>query len=115
MGILMTILSFLATLVIVLGIYWVCKKFVFKKVVINKWIALAISIVLFMVQLFLPIVRQIPVLQIILSLISVIFFLWFMYIERTGGAKGKEKKIVIKPKAKPNRVKHLNKQENKKK
>ena len=31
-----------------------------------------------------------------------------MDIQTTGGPKKKEKKIEIRPKAKPNRVKHLN-------
>ena len=48
-------------------------------------------------------------LTMLLSIIAVTFFLWFMDIVTTGGPKKKEKEIVIRPKAKPNRVKHLNK------
>ena len=40
----------------------------------------------------------------IITLLVVFFFAWFWDIQQTGGIK-KEKKIVIKPKAKPNRVK----------
>ena len=35
--------------------------------------------------------------------------MWFLEIQATGGPKKKDKEIVIRPKAKPNRVKHLNK------
>ena len=50
-----------------------------------------------------------------LTILTVTFFLWFMDIQTTGGPKKKEKKIEIRPKAKPNRVKHLNNAENNKK
>ncbi|SFC56627.1 hypothetical protein [Clostridium uliginosum] len=109
MGIFMMILSFIATLAIVIGLYWVCKKFVFRKIKINKWIPLGISIVLFIIQIFLPILNETPIVKIILSIVVVLFFLWFMDIQQTGGLKKTEKKIVIKPKAKPNRVKNKNK------
>ena len=42
----------------------------------------------------------------LLTILTVTFFLWFMDIQATGGPKKKEKKIEIRPKAKPNRVKH---------
>lgn len=54
MSILFTILSFILTLVIILGIYVLCRKFIFTKVRINKWIPLSIAIVLFIAQMFLP-------------------------------------------------------------
>jgi hypothetical protein len=41
----------------------------------------------------------------VISIFVILFFLWFMDITQTGGPKKKEKQIVIKPKAKPNRVK----------
>ena len=44
-----------------------------------------------------------------INIINITFFLWFMDIQTTGGPKVPEKKIVIRPKAKPNRVKHLKK------
>ena len=52
---------------------------------------------------------------ILLTILTVTFFLWFMDIQATGGPKKKEKKIEIRPKAKPNRVKHLNNNQNNKK
>lgn len=107
MNVLFGILSFLIMLVIVFALYYVCRKFIFTKVRINKYIPLGIAIVLFILQIFsgkLGISNN--YVNIALSVISVLFFLWFMDIIQTGGPKKKEKKIVIKPKAKPNRVKN---------
>lgn len=83
------------------------RKFVFSKVRINKWIPLGIAAVLFAAQLFIKIENFWVTMP--LTLVIVTFFLWFLDIQTTGGPKAQEKKIVIKPKAKPNRVKHLNK------
>lgn len=87
------------------------RKYVFSKVKINKWILLGISIVLLAVQYFMKI--KSGWLSIVLTLIIITAFLWFMDIQNTGGPKAAEKKIVIRPKAKPNRVKHLKKDEKK--
>ena len=86
---------------IVAGII-VLKKFVFNKVRINKYIPLAISIVFLLCQMFLK--SKNIIISTIITLLVVFFFAWFWDIQQTGGIK-KEKKIVIKPKAKPNRVK----------
>ena len=90
-----TLLYFLVLLAIVFGVMFLGRKYVFSKVRINKYIPLGIAIVLF-----------------ILTILTVTFFLWFMDIVTTGGPKQKEKKIEIRPKAKPNRVKHLNNAQN---
>lgn len=87
------------------------RKYVFSKVRINKWILLAVSVVLLAVQMFAKIENQ--WITMVLTLVIVTAFLWFMDIQATGGPKAPEKKIVIRPKAKPNRVKHLKKDENK--
>ena len=50
----------------------------------------------------------------VVTILTVTFFLWFMDIQTTGGPKKKEKKIEIRPKAKPNRVKHLKNQKDNK-
>lgn len=83
------------------------RKYVFSKVRVNKWIILAITIVLFILPYILKI--QNGWLTWLFIIITVWFFLWFMEIQSTGGPKA-EKKIVIRPKAKPNRVKHLKNQ-----
>ena len=107
MNILMAILTFLLMLIIVLAAYAVCRKFIFNKIRINKWIPLVVAILLFVVQTLGLGLNQ--YIRSTLSIFAVLFFLWFMDIAQYGGPKKKEKKIVIKPKAKPNRVKNKNK------
>ncbi len=108
MHILMTILTFIGVLAFTLLLYWLCGKYIFKKVRVNKWVPLAVAIALFLIQMFLTTTQRVVPVQMLLSVLSVLFFLWFMDILQTGGPKKSEKKIVIKPKAKPNRVKHKN-------
>lgn len=101
------ILSFVIMIGVTILIFVGGRKFIFSKVRINKWIPLGISAVLFASQFFIK--SENLWITIGLTLIIVTFFLWFLDIQTTGGPKPPEKKIVIKPKAKPNRVKHLNK------
>jgi hypothetical protein len=103
MNIFVTILSFILILVVILAVYGVCKKFVFSKVRISKWIPLSIAILLFAVQIIIG-ETNVYIRTGLMGFIT-IFFLWFMEIMQTGGPKKKEKQIVIKSKAKPNRVK----------
>lgn len=109
-----SILSTILYLAVMLGltvlIFIGGRKFVFSKVRINKWIPLGIAAVLFVAQFFM---KDNVWVTMALTLVIVTFFLWFLDIQTTGGPKAPEKKIVIKPKAKPNRVKHLNKDGNK--
>lgn len=108
--------------VIVFIIYQLLKKFVFDKIKINKWIVLAIGIVLFMIPLiFFPAMPKI-VANLILPGGFVICFLWFLdltgfmnKIEKKAETttyntmnkrKNKKDDIQIRPKAKPNRVKN---------
>ena len=113
MGFLMTILSFVLMFAVIMVAYVLCKKYVFSKVRINKWIPLAIAIVLFVAQILLGSIEALQSINkyatIVISIFAVIFFLWFMDIMQTGGPKKKEKQIVIKPKAKPNRAKKKDK------
>jgi hypothetical protein len=103
MNIVTSILLFLVMLIIIFGAYTLCRKFIFGKVRINKWIPLSISIALFILQIFLNTVNQYAAVGV--SIFAVLFFLWFMDINQPRGPKNKGKQIVIKPKAKPNRVK----------
>ena len=114
---LLTLLYFVLLLVIVFGIMFLGRKYVFSKVRINKFIPLGISIVLFILQMFMPLIvgENIMWVSFMLTILTVTFFLWFMEIQATGGVKKKEKKIEIRPKAKPNRVKHLKNAQNNKK
>lgn len=111
MNILMNVLYVAAMLAVAILIFIGGKKFVFSKVRINKWIPLAISVVLLVAQFVMKIENF--YVNAGLTLVTVAFFMWFIDIQTTGGPKVIEKKIVIKPKAKPNRVKHLKKDESK--
>ena len=108
------LLYFLVLLAIVFGVMFLGRKYVFSKVRINKYIPLGIAIVLFILQIFMPAIlgKNIVWVSFLLTILTVTFFLWFMDIVTTGGPKQKEKKIEIRPKAKPNRVKHLNNAQN---
>jgi len=110
-NILVTILYVLVMIVLMVASLTLGRKYVFNKVRVNKWIILAITIVLFATQFFIKI--QNMWLSMVFTLVVVWFFLWFMDIQSTGGPKKKEKKIEIRPKAKPNRVKHLKNNQNK--
>lgn len=106
-----TLLYLIVLLAIVFGvIMFLGRKYVFSKVRINKYIPLGISIVTLILQGFMPAIlgENIWWVSFLLTILTVTFFLWFMDIQATGGPKKKEKKIEIRPKAKPNRVKHLN-------
>lgn len=104
MNVLSTILFYVVMLIIILALYAACRLYVFSKIRINKWIPLSISVVLFCSQLFFKGING--YLNAVITVATVLFLLWFMEIQQTGGPKKKEKKIVIKPKAKPNRVKN---------
>ena len=99
------VLYFAVTIGVMILLFNLGRKFVFSKVRINKWIPLGISIALFISQFFMKSTNM--WLNMLFTLVIVWFFLWFMDIQTTGGPKKKEKKIEIRPKAKPNRVKHM--------
>lgn len=111
--ILVTVLYFAILLGVTFGILLLGRKFVFSKVRVNKFVPLALAIIFFIGQMFLPKFVTITnstvsmVVSAALTVITVTFFLWFMEIVTTGGPRAKEKQIEIRPKAKPNRVKHL--------
>ncbi|WP_300696810.1 hypothetical protein [uncultured Clostridium sp.] len=117
MAILSTLLYFVVLLVIIFRIMFLGNKFIFSKVRINKYIPLGIAIATLILQMFMPVIlgKNIFWVSFLLTIITLTFFIWFMNIQTTGGPKKKEKKIEIRPKAKPNRVKHLNNAKNNKK
>ena len=108
-NILFTILYFIILFAVVMGALFVLKKYVFSKIRINQYIPLAVAIILFIIQFVMK--NKLPLWGgTALTIGAVISFFWFWDINQTGGPKVKnEKKIVIKPKAKPNRVKNKNK------
>ena len=106
MGILLFILQIILLAVVIFGGFSVLSRYVFNKVKVNKWIILAAAIIIFLIPMFIPMNQWI---MLIISAVATILFLWFLDIIRNGYPKlKKEKKVVIKPKAKPNRVKHNN-------
>lgn len=110
MGIILNILYIVVLIVIGLALAPICIDKVFSKVRISKWIPLAGSIIILVAQWF---IKTNMIINGILTLVCVLLFIWFMDIHQTGGPKQKEKPIVIKPKAKPNRVKNMQKNNNK--
>jgi len=125
MAIFIQILSILAVAIVVLVVYNVLKIYVLHKIKINKWIVLVSSLVIFMVPML--IWKNMPtyVANYILPAIFAILFLWFMDLSgfmkkrdiskskgsyTTTSKKDKKDDIVIRPKAKPNRVKNNKKQ-----
>lgn len=107
MGILLNVIYIVLLFLIGFALLSVCMNTLFVKVRINKWIPLIASIGLLLFQMF----GQIPniIVNGIITIACVILFMWFWQIHQTGGPQAKEKPIVIKPKAKPNRVKHMQK------
>lgn len=104
MGFLLSILYFIVMFIVIFAVFMLLKKYVFSKVTINKFIPLAVAIILFLIQIF---VKLNTALTVATTFFAVLSFLWFMDIQQTGGPKKKkEKEIVIRPKAKPNRVKN---------
>ncbi|MDZ4991417.1 hypothetical protein GNF80_00330 [Clostridium perfringens] len=104
MGILLFILQIILLAVVIFGGFSVLSRYVFNKVKVNKWIILAAAIIIFLIPMFIPMNQWI---MLIISAVATILFLWFLDIIRNGYPKlKKDKKVVIKPKAKPNRVKH---------
>ena len=102
------ILYFVAVVAIMFLSFTLGRKYIFSKVRINKWIPLAIAIVLFILQIIVKSQNQLVSMAFTIS--TVWFFMWFLDIQSTGGPKQKEKKIEIRPKAKPNRAKHMQNQ-----
>ena len=114
-----TLFFFLSILVFALGvllIYQFLKPFIFEKIKINKWLVLVIAIFVFIVPSLIWPTMPSLVAKYVVPGIFVIFFLWFMdlsgYIKKAPQknmnvySKKKKDNIIIKPKAKPNRIKN---------
>lgn len=106
MGILVLILQIILLAVVIFGGFSLLSRYVFNRVRVNKWIILAAAIIIFIIPMLIPMNQWI---MLAISAVATILFFWFLDILRNGYPKlKKEKKVVIKPKAKPNRVKHNN-------
>ncbi|WP_426349532.1 hypothetical protein ACPWSR_17625 [Alloiococcus sp. CFN-8] len=81
------------------------NKYVLYKLKINRWAILSIAMVVLIAPAFLSL--NTPIWMGIQSAIFVVLFLWF--VDLTKLKKEEAKKIKIRPKAKPNRVKYSSK------
>ncbi|MGH4118449.1 hypothetical protein [Clostridium sp.] len=120
MDIFIAILKIIAGSIIMLVIYNVLKAYVLPKIKVNKWIVLAVAIVVFIVPMLMLPNMHVVVRTYVIPGIVVILLLWFMdlsgFIKKpnvsktnyttTSNKKDKKKDIVMRPKAKPNRVKN---------
>lgn len=113
-----TFLFIVSILVFALGvllIYNLLKPLVFEKIKVNKWLILALAIIEFVVPVLVWPTMPVIVEKYVIPGVFVLLFLWFMdlsgYIKKAQPAstsqykKKKKDNIVIRPKAKPNRVK----------
>ncbi|MBE6051276.1 MAG: hypothetical protein E7214_11690 [Clostridium sp.] len=103
-AVLLNILLFVVMFVVLMAVLVLLKKYVFSKIRINKYIPLTIAIIGLIIQFVFKVGNNLAGMG--LSAVIVIFFFWFLDIHQTGGPKKQAKKIVMKPKAKPNRVKN---------
>lgn len=119
MAIFKNILEIALFSILALGIFTVLKIYVFDKIKINKWIILALAMIEFLIPNLLWTTMPVFVGKYIIPGIFVILFLWFMdlcgFMKKIEGVStpkdkyyqqyNKSNNKVIKPKAKPNRVK----------
>ena len=107
-----SLLFYIAYIAITIGLmvlsFTFGRKYIFSKVRVNKWIIFAISVALLLLQVIVK--PENPWITMLFAIFTIWFFMWFIDIQSTGGPKKKEKKIEIRPKAKPNRAKHIQKQ-----
>lgn len=105
--------------VIILVIYNLLKKFILNRFKPNKWMILLVGVAIFFIPSIIIFAagvtnaKVIQVTQTIQSGLFIIVFLWFMDLSGIGGSSKRNLKskndVVIRPKAKPNRVKNMNK------
>ena len=74
MSIIFWVLSVVAGAIIVFGAYALLTKFVFNKVIVNKWLLLAVSLIFLGVGFFLVANTW---LKIVLEAIGIIILFWF--------------------------------------
>jgi hypothetical protein len=120
MDIFITILSIVAFSIIVLVLYNVLKSYVLYNINISKWIVLLSAVTIFIVPMLIWPNMPRFIANYIIPGIFVVLFLWFMdlsgfmkkrNISKTNSTstytkKDKKNDVVIRPKAKPNRIKN---------
>lgn len=111
LDILKTILITVGFAILIFGAYMLLSRYVFCKIRVNKWVLLALSIIIFGLSFVVPGTgATIDIVKMGLSGVAAIIFFWFFDINKDGNPRIKKakKKVVIKSKAKPNRVKNKN-------
>lgn len=122
MNIFLNLLGITAFAAVVLIMYSILNAYVLKKIKINKWVVGAAALAMLLLPGFIQIKMPYDAWRYITSGLVVIFMLWFLDLSGWKGFGGraaknrrgtttverynKGKDIVIKPKAKPNRVKN---------
>lgn len=92
---------------IVMILFNLANMYYLRKHVINKWIMLAIALVMFAGTLALLYFYPNSLWHLIPFTLSLFAFLWFIDLRRRKMIQKPEKEIVIKAKPKPNRAKQL--------
>jgi hypothetical protein len=114
------ILKIIAGSIVMLVIYYGLKTYVLPKIKVNKWIVLTAAILVFIIPMLIWPDMNTVVSNYVIPGIVVVLSLWFMdlsgfmknrNVSKTnhttiGKKKDNKKDVVIRPKAKPNRVKN---------
>ena len=107
---LITGLEIIGFAIAILIIYNLFKVYLMPKIKINKWVVLALGLIIFVFGTFLQVYIPWSLWRYVPSGLFVIMLLWFMDLSGIGGKgyvnKTKKPEIIMKPKAKPNRVKN---------
>ena len=120
MDIFIAILKIIAGSIVMLVIYYGLKTYVLPKIKVNKWIVLTAAILVFIIPMLIWPDMNTVVSNYVIPGIVVVLSLWFMdlsgfmknrNVSKTnhttiGKKKDNKKDVVIRPKAKPNRVKN---------
>lgn len=114
------ILEMLVFAIVILVVYNALKYYLFNKIKVNKWIILVAAFVVLLVPNFLGANQKNPFWVYGPSGLFILLFLWFVDLngwnrgnaKKSGttsttsfGKKSNKKDVIIRPKAKPNRVK----------
>lgn len=111
------ILTMVGYSIVVLAIYHGLKTYLLHKIKISKWIVLGIAVLLFVAPMLIWPTMPSYVSKYVVPGVFLIFALWFMDLAglmrkrnvtntNTNYKKDKKNDIVMRPKAKPNRVKN---------
>jgi membrane-associated PAP2 superfamily phosphatase len=108
-----TLLLLIVFTIAILVAYNLLRKYMLSKIKANKWVVLVVAAIVFFIPIISMFTRiDLPwnIIQYISSAIVIILLLWFMdlagFSRRRYETVNKKNEIIMKPKAKPNRVKN---------